>query len=448
MRVLLVSPHFPPNHVGGVEYYTQRLADWLRDAGHEPEVVCVEEIRAGERPQVVAREDRGGGYPVHRLELVLPAGVGEFRLFWDSGVVRAWFLERLALTRPDALHLHSGYLLGHAALYAAGERAVPSIVTLHDLWFVCPRITMMHADLRRCSGPEEDAKCAWCLLSEQRRFRLPDRWTGGTVGLGARLVLRASARLAGTRRHALVSAVGARRGALLRALAGAHSILSPSRFVRTELESAGITPGRIRLVPYGVPRRASPSRREARAPGSPLRVGYFGQLAPHKGIHVLVEAARSVASGRLELVLHGPETPHPAYVERLKELAAGDARIRFAGAYDNSRVDELLDTLDVSVVPSVWYENWPFVVLESFRAGVPVVASRVGGLQEMVRDGVDGMLFDPGGARPLARCLNRLLEEDGLLERLKAGVQAVRTDQDEFSELVGIYTDAARRVVS
>jgi len=364
-------------------------------------------------------------------------------LHWDAPPVRSWFLDRLEAMRPHALHLHSGYLLGHDALSAARERSVPSVVTLHDLWFVCPRITMMHADLRRCSGPEEDAKCAWCLLSEQRRFGVPDRWTRGVLGRAARVVLRTSARRGRPPRSARVSAMGARRVALLHALAGAHSILSPSRFVRTQLEIAGIAPGRIRLVPYGIEPRRSRRARETAATGGPLRVGYFGQLAPHKGIHVLVEAARAVESRRFELVLHGPETPHAAYVARLKGLAGGDPRIRFAGGYDNSRIDDLLAALDVSVVPSIWHENWPFVVLEAFRAGVPVVASRVGGLQEMVRDGVDGLLFEPGDAGQLAACLRRLLGEDGLLDRLKAGLPPVRTDEDEFAELLGIYGDAA-----
>jgi glycosyltransferase involved in cell wall biosynthesis len=143
------------------------------------------------------------------------------------------------------------------------------------------------------------------------------------------------------------------------------------------------------------------------------------------------------------VVLHGPEAPHAAYVARLRELAAGDPRIRFAGAYENSRVDELLSALDVVVVPSVWYENYPFVVLEAFRAGLPVVASRVGGLPEMVRDGVDGLLVEPGSAADLARALARLSEEDGLVARLTGGIRPVRADEDEWAELLATYERAA-----
>jgi glycosyltransferase involved in cell wall biosynthesis len=450
MRVLLVSPHFPPHHVGGVEYYTQRLGNWLRDAGHEPEVACVEEVRSGDRHEVIAHVDYANGYPVYRLDLVLPPETGGFRLHWDNPAVRAWFAERLALARPDVVHLHSGYLLGQAALSAASERSVPAVVTLHDLWFVCPRVTMMHVDMTRCSGPEEDAKCAWCLQSEQRRFRLPDRWTAGLAGRIARVGLRLSAAASGSSGSTLVSAVSQRRRAILDALAVAHSILSPSHFVRKQLEAAGVAPGRIRIVPYGIQRRATPlpDRSEDGGPNRALRIGYFGQLAPHKGIHVLVAAARSLRTGRFELVVHGPETPHVAYVAKLRELAGGDPRIRFAGAYDNSRMEELLATLDVSVVPSVWYENYPFVVLEAFRAGLPVVASRVGGLPEMIRDGADGLLFEPGSEADLARALERLVEERGLLERLRSGVGPVRSDEDESSELLAAYHEAAASKIS
>jgi glycosyltransferase involved in cell wall biosynthesis len=174
-----------------------------------------------------------------------------------------------------------------------------------------------------------------------------------------------------------------------------------------------------------------------------LRIGYVGQLAPHKGVHVLVAAARALGSRAFELTLNGPDRPHADYVQTLHRLAGDDPRIRFAGAYANEQVDEILAGIDALVVPSICHDNWPCVVLEAFRCGIPVVASRVGGLPEMVRDEKDGLLFEPGNAGELARCLGRLADEPLLLSRLRSEIRPVRSDREEQTELLEIYSSLA-----
>jgi len=442
MRVLLVSPHFPPAHVGGVEYYAQRLAAWLDSKGCEPAVVCVERVTAAEKRVVHAEVDDHYGYPVYRLDVGVKPGAHGFRLHWQHPALEEWIGTLLSRARPDILHLHSGYLLGDATLAAARAGHVPTIVTLHDLWFLCPRMTMMHPDMSRCSGPDDGAKCAWCLLTEQRRFRLPDRWTSGAIGRVAKLALRTWPVRNRTSWGELASAVTRRQRGALEALASAQAILSPSRFVRTQLERAGFEPGRIRIVPYGIGPCRPPRRERPKNPGV-LRIGYLGQLAPHKGVHVLIAAARSLRSSAFELRLAGPTDAHVEYMRTLRQMAASDPRIRFTGAYDNDHVGDLLARLDVVIVPSVWHENWPFVVLEAFRAGAPVIASGVGGLTEMIRHDVDGLLFDPGSHVDLAHCLQRLLDDPLLLPRLRNGIQPVRSDEDEQADLLDIYARAA-----
>jgi len=442
MKVLLVTPHFPPAHVGGVEYYTARLAAWLQSRGCEPEVVSVEQVSTGSEQDVRASVDDGSGYPVHRLEMRVQPKAHGFRLHWRNPALEEWFATLLSRTRPDVLHLQSGYLLGHAALTAARAQRVPAVVTLHDLWFICPRVTMMHPDMNRCSGPDDGAKCAWCLKSEQRRYGLPDKWSGGALGWVARQSLRTWPVRSEAQERSLLARVDRRQRGLLEVLAGAGAVVSLSRFVRDQLERAGFEPGRIQIVPLGIGEsRRAPGPRPAR-PGV-LRIGYLGQLAPHKGVHVLIAAVRRLRSSALELRIFGPDQPNVEYVRTLRRLAGGDPRIRFAGAYDNQRVAELLADLDAIVVPSVWHENSPAVVLEAHRGGVPAIASRVGGLPEMIRDEVDGLLFEPGDPVRLAKCLERLIGDPSILPRLRNGIGPVRSEDEEGTELLAIYARAA-----
>ena len=91
------------------------------------------------------------------------------------------------------------------------------------------------------------------------------------------------------------------------------------------------------------------------------------------------------------------------------------------------------------VVPSVWLENAPFIIREAFAAGLPVVASNLGGMAELVDDGRSGLLFAPGDASDLRRALARLLDEPGLLDRLRAGVPRMKTIEEDAAWTREVY---------
>jgi glycosyltransferase involved in cell wall biosynthesis len=172
-----------------------------------------------------------------------------------------------------------------------------------------------------------------------------------------------------------------------------------------------------------------------------LRIGYIGQIAPHKGVHVLLMAVRQLenADGRWELRIYGDTTRFPRYAEHLRRIAGEHPRIRFEGQVENRHIPAILANLDVLVVPSLWYENAPLTILEAHAAGVPVVASDLGGMAELVRHEEDGLRFRPGDDRDLARQIRRLLDEPDLVARLRQGIGRARLVSDEVAELLTVY---------
>jgi glycosyltransferase involved in cell wall biosynthesis len=447
MNVLLVTPHFPPRRIGGVEHHTHRLASWLSAHGYRIEVVCVEEVRFGAEEKVSAATDLQFGYPVHRLQLTSGDKRAGFRLYWRSQRLEGFFDSLMATLRPSVMHVHSGYLLGGPAVSVAIARRIPTVVTLHDFWFICPRITMMHPSLMICSGPQEAAKCAWCLKTELRRYRVPDQWTHGALGRVARLTVRLLQSAGGRRDSPVVSSIVGRSQGLLAALSSVQGVLSPSRYVRDQVERAGFKPGVIEILPNGVEDNDTVSR-----PGgetSPLlRIAYLGQLLPHKGVHVLLRAARRVHSQNVSVSVFGPDWPPSRYVQSLRWLSRGDRRIRFAGPYRPEDLGTILADVDLVVVPSIWHENWPYVVLEAHRSHVPVIASRIGGLPEMIRHDEDGLLFTAGDDRELARWIQRLADDPLLLARLQQGIRPVQSEDGQFGELLATYAHAVSALAS
>ena len=435
MHVLVVSPHLPPTHVGGVEVYSQYLMRAYRSRGHRVQGAAVERIASGAAEACDAVTDDSDGYPAHRLTLTLPPDQ-PFPLLADHAPAQAWFERLLRDTTPDVVHVQSGYLLGAPALAAAEHTGTPAVLTLHDYWFACPRVTLRHPTGEICSGPERPSKCAWCLSADQRRHGLLDAVTGGALSRGRDASVVWRALVGGSE-----AAVEARREALGARLRSAAAVLAPTRFVAAQVAAGtGYPLEAIRLSRYGMP----PITRVSREASATLRLAFIGQLAPHKGVHLVVEAVRALPGRPISLDVHGPLTPYPDYVAQLKALAGDDPRIVFRGPYRREALSDVFAATDVVVVPSVWHEVAAIVIQEAQAAGLPVIASTLGGSPELIGDGVDGLLFDPADSGHLTRQIARLLDEPGLRARLDASAPEPRTIGDEVDALLAIY-DSVRR---
>ena len=212
-----------------------------------------------------------------------------------------------------------------------------------------------------------------------------------------------------------------------------------SQFLRDVFIKAGIEAERIVYSRQGhdFP-NLSPKMLE-KTPALHLRIGYMGQIAPHKGVHVLFEAVRQIPHVTLTVKVYGDYSRFPNYTRRLRRMAQADRRLAMAGVYERTRVSQILRELDAVVVPSLWYENSPNVILEAFAHRTPVIVSDLGGMAELVEDKVNGLRFVSGDASSLAEKLRRLIGERELLTRLKNGIEPVKPLSAEMDELQGIY---------
>jgi glycosyltransferase involved in cell wall biosynthesis len=219
----------------------------------------------------------------------------------------------------------------------------------------------------------------------------------------------------------------------------ADTIISPSQFLRTMHIEAGITADRIIFSRQGRDFDHLTPELLEKSPASMLRVGYIGQIAPHKGVHLLFEAAHQLPDTALTVQAYGDTTPFPHYTARLQQITARDKRIQLAGVYQRQAVSRIFRDLDVVVVPSLWYENSPNVILEAFAHHTPVIAANLGGMAELVQDEKNGLLFAPGDSSGLARQLQRLQADRQLLADLRAGIEPVKNAAAEMDELETVY---------
>jgi glycosyltransferase involved in cell wall biosynthesis len=445
MNILLATHHFPPKYKAGAEQYAYRIARNMMERGHQVTVVCIEAIHNGSREPVhdLAIYD---GIPVYRLSLELFKENEPLRLTYDNPYLGAWFRKYLTDHRPDVLHVNSGYLLTASVPQAAYQTGIPVVITLHDYWFLCPRVTLIQANGRLCYEPVEPARCAWCLLETKRRFREPDILTGGRLG---DVVVDLSKHEAFSRLTGLtspISAIEERREFLKEVMGKADAVVYPSNFMKSKVEDYGFPTHNLYHLPYGL--EVTETGRDGNQEMTKrLRFGYLGQLSRHKGVHTIIKAYLEAGfrTEDAELVIFGDLTREPAYVEQLRLLSGDNPAINFAGPYKNQEVGKVLSSIDILIAPSEWYENWPTVILEAFAHNVPVIGANMGGIPEMICDGENGFLFEPGDVHDLAHKMVRILKEPSLLASFKTAINPVKSINQEIIELEGIYQSIAVR---
>jgi glycosyltransferase involved in cell wall biosynthesis len=213
---------------------------------------------------------------------------------------------------------------------------------------------------------------------------------------------------------------------------GIDRFVAPSEFMAEEYRRLGIAPERITVADYGFARSSLGTRLQVDAFG-PLRVGYLGSLVWHKGVHVLVDAVRQLASAEVKLLLHGDPALDPEYVADLRARSAG-APVEFRGPFDPFSWDLVCLDLDVVVVPSLWLENSPLVIHEALMSGVPVIGSDIGGIPGLIRHEENGLLVEPGSVDALAAAIRRLATDRRLLDRLRLEPHRVRSIQDDAAD--------------
>ena len=409
MQIVIGVHHFPPRYNGGAEWRAYRTARALLQRGHQVRVVAVEKIDVGVGGKVHFSDEVFEGVNVRRLSFDLSKAPDRFRWEYDNPWIGDHLREFLSDVRPDLFHLIGGYLMSGSALRAAQSLGLPSVLTLTDFWFLCRRLSMLRSDGTLSSVPIDPARCARCIGEEQRRYR----WMGQVMDTAMDVYWRIQ--------KGSVSAFAARADYLLETLRNVDAIISPSRFLRQMFIESGLESERILFMRQGHDSHSHPSFAMVGPSPTVLRVGYLGQIADIKGVHVLLEAARSITSAALEVRVYGDPQTHPHYTRRLERIIAADSRLHMMGLYKRSDLSAVLASCDVIVVPSLWYENSPNVILEAFAHGVPVIASNVGGMAELVQDGVNGLHFQLGSVSDLSRQIERLLNGPLLLQTLREG---------------------------
>lgn len=317
-----------------------------------------------------------------------------------------WFDELADRTGAELLHVHNFFpLLTPAVHMAASRRGMAVVQTLHNYRLLCANAQFVRGG----------RVCEVCVRGSRRHAIVHRCYRGSMV--------------------ATVATVRMQAAASRRLFPYVNRFIALSEFARNKFAEGGLPPDR--LVVKG--NFAQPGYQAA-----PRRGALFvGRLSPEKGLATLLSAWRSVPEVPLTIAGSGPMG------ERLRSEAPEN--VNLLGAMAPEAVSNLMARSAVLIVPSIWYEGFPMVVAEAFAHGLPVIASDIGALPELISDGKNGLLFPTGDENALGTTVRRIFGTPGLLETLGRGA---RLDYEtrhnpamNLKILEGIYRDALAETV-
>jgi glycosyltransferase involved in cell wall biosynthesis len=445
MKVLMTTHQFLPEYGYGTEIITHGIAKELQSRGHEVTIITGHDVKTPLADS--ERFDRyfHDGLKVERfLHDCVPMGGQDdiVEAQYNNRLFYSWFKTYLEKTRPHIVHFMHLSRLSASAVDPCTELGIPTVFTSTDFWLVCPGNLLFLPDQTPCNGP--NAHGTNCLrhaiaFSEPSAIRLvfdllPERLLASMVRLckkwarpGYPLKLRA------------VRSLALRQDFIRQRMDRVDRIIVPSRIMGDLFAANMHDSARIIHLPYGI-NTAHITRRTDKGRHPKLRIGFIGRIHEPKGAHVLVQAIKNLDPALpVELKIHGRTDDYPAYVDKLHRLIRKDKRISLAGPFANDKVDVILESMDVLVCPSIWYENTPLVIYEAMAAGCPVIASNLRGMAESIDPGVNGLLFEPGNSVQLAGLLAQIEADRDQVARLAAMTKPPLSVSDHVSALEEIY---------
>jgi len=341
MRILFINVLYDPLIGGGAEITLKDLVEGINNLGHEVKVLSFWD--KDDKEEII------NGIPVYRAKipnLYLPYGKIRQpflkRRLWHildiyNPIAKKIVIKQIRSFNPDLINIHNTYGWSSSIWDAVSESGVPSIQVLHDLYLLCP--TNMFKNNTICKK-----QCLTCKI-----MRFPYKKKSNNL----------------------------------------KAVVGVSNFILNKYLSYGYFKDvPIKKVIYNS-RKLNNSIIKKNTNSEYINFGFIGTLAPNKGIEVLLKTYHKVKKPNYRLFIAG--SGKQDYEDYLKSKYKDDSII-FMGRV---KPEEFFEKVDVTIVPSICYENLPGVVAESFAFGVPVIGSNIGGIPEMVVEGLNGILFDP-----------------------------------------------------
>ena len=428
MKITLITTQtYRPPLVGGVDVYTDRLGRALARQGHDISVIALDPGVDAPDAQFSVETDTLDGFPVSRLCFSFARRPkAAFDTLYDPQMETA-VGQLLDQHQPNLLIIVNFYMLTLGAVQAAKRRGIPVFHIATDFLPVCRRATFIRWHNRSCDVGESIKSCAQCFVSANPLGRV-------SANLLGQLPEATLVKMAGDgeygRSHPLslfnpywkqIATMKARLETIRPLRDQIDHIFVPTQFTQRMFVENGFRAERVHHQPFGIDPQ-HPLTHVVHTPADHVRFLFIGRFQPYKGVHLLIEAFnRLERPNGATLTIYGAPDGHGSYFDMLQGMMAENGRVQFLGKIPPAELATAFAASDYFLLPSTWHENSPLIVSDALQSKTPVIASDIGGVTDLVKHDLNGLLFPMGDVAALQQTLQRTIDQPDLVERLRAG---------------------------
>ena len=436
MRILQVVHSFLPHTMAGTEVYSYRLS---KELAKKHELFVFFRVNNPKEKEYVVHSENLGGLKTYALNNTFRR-CESFRGTYKNIDIDKIFGELLDEIKPHIVHIHHLLFLSHGMVGEVKKRNIPVIYTLHDYCLLCYKGQLIKDNMSICNvaSVEQCRDCLKYLLSIRRNsvfiYNILRKRLSPTLLKGLKIT-----------HFYLGKNIMAKKIEEFFSSAKELSLkidlfIAPTQFIRDKFITHGFPAEKIQHSGYGFENNGFCSIRKNKS--TLLRFAYLGTLLPMKGPDFLIRAFKKIKNQSISLSIYGKVFSYSGfefYPEKLRKMIDGDRRIKLMGGYNNDELPSILAKVDVVVVPSLWFENSPLVIQEAFMAKTPVIASRIGGIPELIKPGVNGLLFNPGDEVDLENKMQYVIDNPNILKEFGENASVVKTIEENAQEIERIY---------
>ncbi len=428
MKITLITTQkYERPLVGGVDVYTDRVGRALARQGHTINIIAADSGVEEADQQFTIERDELDGFPIWRLRYSFAQRPKEaFDTNYDPEMETA-VCDILKQQQPNLVIIFNFYTMTMATVKAAKLLNLPVFHIATDFLPVCRRATFIRWHNGSCDVGESVKTCAECFVSNKSSGRLVANVLG-------KLPEKTLVKLAGEGEYSLPNplavvnpywrqvAVMDRRLKVIQPLRdGIDHTFVPTQFTERMFVENGFSQDRVHHLPFGVDPE-HPLTQVVHKPADHVRFLFIGRFQPYKGLHLLLEAFNKLKNPKgATLTIYGAADGHDGYYDSLMAAIDSNDRIQFLGKIPPSELDRAFADADYFLLPSTWHENSPLIISDALQSKTPVISSDIGGVTDIVKHDVNGLLFPMGDVQALQATLQRTINEPDLGPRLQAG---------------------------
>ncbi len=411
LRILEVIHSFLPFKSGGTELYTFNLSKELLKLGHD--VFVLFPFLAEDKKEFSFNHSTYKGIPIILFNLF--ESYKSKRSDYLNSEYDQPFREFLKENKFDIVHFQHLYGLSVNWITIAKESGAKVALKLDDFYFYCKQIHLNKADGTYCSGPESLDKCINCCYPYSKDYD--------------------SNKFAN-----LKNELASRSEILKTAFSKPDLIHTPSHFAKESHQKYNFSHSNIKVIPTGIlPFTVLPKTKSV---NGKIRIAYVGSVDRRKGILDFIEAVElfiddldSSKNGyQIKFLIYGNHDNDELYRYVLSKVTKLDC-LEYKGSFTQDDRSKIFSQIDIMVLPSIG-ENYPFMIREALYAKIPVIATNIAGVPEIITDGVNGFLFPPGDFKSLATIFKKIAKQPYLLNEFDLGFFPLKTLSEEVIELI------------